>query len=50
MSALHLKINPDKNELLFLPGNGFATHDLFITFDNAVLALTPTDRNLGVIL
>jgi len=48
MSAHHLKINPDKTELLFLPGKGSPTHDLTINFHNSVLAPTPTARNLGV--
>ncbi|XP_056270598.1 ubiquitin carboxyl-terminal hydrolase 13 isoform X3 [Pseudoliparis swirei] len=50
MSAHHLKINPDKTELLFLPGKGSPTHDLTTTFNSSVLAPTPTARNLGVTL
>ena len=33
MSAHHLKISPDKTELLFLPGKRSPTHDLSIIFD-----------------
>jgi len=50
MSAHHLRINPDKTELLFLPGKGSPTHDLTITFNSFVLAPTLTARNLGVTL
>ncbi|XP_056292392.1 uncharacterized protein LOC130207733 [Pseudoliparis swirei] len=50
MSAHHLKINPDKTELLFLPGKGSPTHDLTTTFNSSVLAPTLTARNLGVTL
>ena len=48
MTSQHLKINPDKTELLFLPGKVLPAHDLMITFNNSVLA--PTARNLGVTL
>ncbi|XP_068424135.1 uncharacterized protein, partial [Clinocottus analis] len=44
------EFNLDKTELLFLPGIGSPTQDLTITFNNAVLAPTPTARNLGVTL
>ncbi|XP_056292987.1 uncharacterized protein LOC130208093 [Pseudoliparis swirei] len=50
MSEHHLKINPDKSELLFLPGKGSPTHDLTTTFNSSVLAPAPTARNLGVTL
>ncbi|XP_056277360.1 uncharacterized protein LOC130198240 [Pseudoliparis swirei] len=50
MSAHHLKINPDKTELLFLPGKESPTHDLTTTFTSSVLAPPPTARNLGVTL
>ena len=50
MSAHHLKINLDKNELLLLPGKNSPTHDLTINFDNSVLTPTQTARNLGVTL
>uniref|UniRef100_A0A8C2XFQ1 Reverse transcriptase domain-containing protein n=1 Tax=Cyclopterus lumpus TaxID=8103 RepID=A0A8C2XFQ1_CYCLU len=50
MSAHHLKINPDKTELLLLPGKGSPTHNLTINFNNSVLAPTQTARNLGVTL
>ncbi|XP_068436667.1 uncharacterized protein [Clinocottus analis] len=50
MSTHHLKFNPDKTELLFLPGKDSPIQDLTITFNNAVLAPTPTARNLGVTL
>jgi len=36
MSAHHLKINPDKTELLFLPGEGSPTHDLTTTSNHSV--------------
>jgi len=42
-------INPDKTELIFIPGC-FPTHDLTTTFYNSVLAPTPTARKLGVTL
>jgi len=55
MSAHHLKINPEKTELLFLlvkgsPNHDLTTHNLTTTFNNSVLALTLTARNLGVTL
>jgi len=55
MSAHHLKINPGKTELLFLPGkdsptHDLTTHDLTNNFNSSVLAPTPTARNLGVTL
>uniref|UniRef100_A0AAQ4PGQ9 Reverse transcriptase domain-containing protein n=1 Tax=Gasterosteus aculeatus aculeatus TaxID=481459 RepID=A0AAQ4PGQ9_GASAC len=50
MSAHHLKINPDKTELLLFPGKDSPTQDLMVNFGNSVLTPTLTARNLGVTL
>ncbi|XP_075968214.1 uncharacterized protein LOC142971545 [Anarhichas minor] len=50
MTTHHLKLNLDKTELLFLPGNGCPHRDLSITIDDTVVTPTRTARNLGVTL
>ncbi|XP_077937991.1 uncharacterized protein LOC144383603 [Gasterosteus aculeatus] len=50
MSAHHLKINPDKTELLLFPGKDSLTQDLTVNFGNSVLTPTSTAKNLGVTL
>ncbi|XP_077938224.1 uncharacterized protein LOC144383653 [Gasterosteus aculeatus] len=50
MSAHHLKINPDKTELLLFPGKDSLTQDLTVNFGNSVLTPTLTAKNLGVTL
>uniref|UniRef100_A0AAQ4PRX6 Transferrin receptor protein 1 n=1 Tax=Gasterosteus aculeatus aculeatus TaxID=481459 RepID=A0AAQ4PRX6_GASAC len=47
MSAHHLKINPDKTELLLFPGKDSLTQDLTVNFGNSVLTPTLTAKNLG---
>ena len=50
MSAHHLKLNPDKTELLFFPAKSCPMQDLTISIDNALVTSVPTARNLGVVL
>ncbi|XP_062415699.1 uncharacterized protein LOC134107832 [Pungitius pungitius] len=50
MSTHHLKINPDKTELLFFPGKNSPTQDLTVNFGDSVLTPTQNARNLGVTL
>ena len=49
MLAHHLKLNPDKTELLFLPGKDSPIHDLSINTGTSVVSQTHTGRNLDVI-
>uniref|UniRef100_A0AAQ4RTJ0 Reverse transcriptase domain-containing protein n=1 Tax=Gasterosteus aculeatus aculeatus TaxID=481459 RepID=A0AAQ4RTJ0_GASAC len=44
MSAHHLKINPDKTELLLFPGKDPLTQDLTVNFGNSVLTPTLTAK------
>ena len=50
MTAHHLKLNPDKTELLFFPGKACLTQELTISIDNALVTSVPTAKNLGVVL
>ncbi|KAI4896431.1 hypothetical protein NFI96_006938 [Prochilodus magdalenae] len=50
MAAHHLKLNPSKTELLFIPSPTGPHHDLTISFGNSLIAPTKEDRSLGVIL
>ena len=50
MSAHHLKLNPDKTELLFFPAKSSPMRDLTISIDNALVTSVPTAKNLGVVL
>ncbi|XP_062422208.1 LOW QUALITY PROTEIN: uncharacterized protein LOC134132996 [Pungitius pungitius] len=50
MTAHHLKINPDKTELLYFPGKTSPTQDLTVNFGDSVLTPTQSARNLGLTL
>ncbi|KAI4886967.1 hypothetical protein NFI96_028650 [Prochilodus magdalenae] len=50
MTAHHLKLNPSKTELLFIPGTTGPHCDLAISFGNSLIAPTEDARSLGVIL
>ncbi|KAI4889608.1 hypothetical protein NFI96_014629 [Prochilodus magdalenae] len=49
-TAHHLKLNPSKTELLFIPNTTGPHHDLTILFGNSLIAPTEDARSLGVIL
>ncbi|KAI4905486.1 hypothetical protein NFI96_001365 [Prochilodus magdalenae] len=48
--AHHLKLNPSKTELLFIPSTTGPHCDLAISFGNSLIAPTEDARSLGVIL
>ncbi|KAI4883135.1 hypothetical protein NFI96_020585, partial [Prochilodus magdalenae] len=50
MTAHHLKLNPSKTELLFIPSTTGPHRDLAISFRNSLIAPTEDARCLGVIL
>ncbi|KAI4898392.1 hypothetical protein NFI96_033774, partial [Prochilodus magdalenae] len=50
MTAHHLKLNPSKTELLFIPSTTGPHCDLTISFGNSLLTPTEDARSLGVIL
>ncbi|KAI4889136.1 hypothetical protein NFI96_015148 [Prochilodus magdalenae] len=50
MTAHHLKLNPNKTELLFIPSTTGPHRDLAISFGNSLIAPTEDARSLGVIL
>ncbi|KAI4880757.1 hypothetical protein NFI96_025941, partial [Prochilodus magdalenae] len=50
MTAHHLKLNPSKTELLFIPSTTGPHCDLTISFGNSLIAPTEDARSLGVIL
>ncbi|XP_045082914.1 uncharacterized protein LOC121587194 [Coregonus clupeaformis] len=50
MTDHHLKLNPGKTELLFLPGKDCPFHDLAITVDNSVVSSSQSVKSLGVTL
>ncbi|KAI4897115.1 hypothetical protein NFI96_004734 [Prochilodus magdalenae] len=50
MTAHHLKLNPSKTELLFLPSTTGPHCDLAISLGNSLIAPTEDARSLGVIL
>ncbi|KAI4883966.1 hypothetical protein NFI96_006274 [Prochilodus magdalenae] len=50
MTAHHLKLNPSKTELLFIPSTTGPHSDLAISFGNSLIAPTEDARSLGVIL
>ncbi|KAI4904406.1 hypothetical protein NFI96_027986 [Prochilodus magdalenae] len=50
MTAHHLKINPSKTELLFIPSTTGPHCDLAISFGNSLITPTEDARSLGVIL
>ncbi|KAI4893115.1 hypothetical protein NFI96_020622 [Prochilodus magdalenae] len=50
MTAHHLKLNPSKTELLFIPSTTGPHCDLAISFGNLLITPTEDTRSLGVIL
>ncbi|KAI4882525.1 hypothetical protein NFI96_013770 [Prochilodus magdalenae] len=50
MTAHHLKLNPSKTELLFIPSTTGPHCDLAISFGNSFITPTEDTRSLGVIL
>ncbi|KAI4904369.1 hypothetical protein NFI96_007938, partial [Prochilodus magdalenae] len=50
MTAHHLKLNPSKTELLFIPSTTGPHCDLAISFGNSLITPTEDARSLGVIL
>ncbi|KAI4883951.1 hypothetical protein NFI96_009102 [Prochilodus magdalenae] len=50
MTAHHLKLNPSRTELLFIPSTTGPHCDLAISFGNSLIAPTEDARSLGVIL
>ncbi|XP_076836631.1 uncharacterized protein LOC143482216 isoform X1 [Brachyhypopomus gauderio] len=50
MAAHHLKLNPSKTELLFIPGATGPQQDLAISFENSLIVPSKDARNLGVTL
>ncbi|KAI4886165.1 hypothetical protein NFI96_032198 [Prochilodus magdalenae] len=50
MTAHHLKLNPSKTELLFIPSTTGPHCDLAISFGNSLITPTEDTRSLGVIL
>ncbi|KAK6320802.1 hypothetical protein J4Q44_G00077780, partial [Coregonus suidteri] len=50
MTDHHLKLNPGKTELLFLPGKDCPFHDLAITVDNSAVSSSQSAKSLGVTL
>ncbi|KAI4873408.1 hypothetical protein NFI96_002258 [Prochilodus magdalenae] len=50
MTAHHLKLNPNKTELLFIPSTTGPHCDLTISFWNSLITPTEDARSLGVIL
>ncbi|KAI4903582.1 hypothetical protein NFI96_001005 [Prochilodus magdalenae] len=50
MTAHHLKLNPSKTELLFIPSTTGPHRDLAISFRNSLITPTEDARSLGVIL
>ncbi|KAI4878496.1 hypothetical protein NFI96_008357 [Prochilodus magdalenae] len=50
MTAHHLKLNPSKTELLFIPSTTGPHCDLTISFGNSLITPTEDARSLGVIL
>ncbi|KAI4872700.1 hypothetical protein NFI96_007520 [Prochilodus magdalenae] len=50
MTAHHLKLNPSKTELLFIPSTTGPHRDLAISFGNSLITPTEDARSLGVIL
>ncbi|KAI4881966.1 hypothetical protein NFI96_010380 [Prochilodus magdalenae] len=50
MTAHHLKLNPIKTELLFIPSTTGSHCDLAISFGNSLITLTEDAGSLGVIL
>ena len=50
MTSNHLKLNPDKTELLFFPAKSSPLQELTISVDNAMVTSAPTAKNLGIVL
>ncbi|XP_076845900.1 uncharacterized protein LOC143491083 isoform X3 [Brachyhypopomus gauderio] len=50
MTTHHLKLNPSKTELLYIPGTPNTHNDLTVSFENILLTPSETARSLGVTL
>ncbi|XP_072530520.1 uncharacterized protein, partial [Salminus brasiliensis] len=50
MAAHHLKLNPCKTELLYIPGTAGPRNDLAITFENSLVTPSTEARSLGVMM
>ncbi|XP_072515659.1 trace amine-associated receptor 13c-like [Salminus brasiliensis] len=50
MAAHHLKLNPSKTELLYIPGTAGPRNDLAITFENSLVTPSTEARSLGVVM
>ncbi|KAL7841116.1 hypothetical protein SRHO_G00248070 [Serrasalmus rhombeus] len=48
MAAHHLKLNPSKTELIFIPATTGPHHDLAISFENSLIVLSVEARSLGL--
>ena len=49
-TAHHLRLNLNKTELLLIPGKDGPHMDLLVIIENITVSLSPTARNLGVVL
>ncbi|XP_072544863.1 uncharacterized protein [Salminus brasiliensis] len=50
MAAHHLKLNPSKTELLYIPGTAGPRNDLAITFENSLVTPSTEARSRGVVM
>ncbi|KAL7834756.1 hypothetical protein SRHO_G00290030 [Serrasalmus rhombeus] len=50
MAAHHLKLNPSKTELIFIPATTGPHHDHAISFENSLIVPSVEARSLGVTL
>ncbi|XP_076854565.1 uncharacterized protein LOC143509593 [Brachyhypopomus gauderio] len=50
MAAHHLKLNPSKTEMLYIPARASPHRDLSISFENTVITPSMEARSLGVVV
>uniref|UniRef100_A0A3B1J3V1 Reverse transcriptase domain-containing protein n=1 Tax=Astyanax mexicanus TaxID=7994 RepID=A0A3B1J3V1_ASTMX len=50
MSSHHLKLNPSKTDLLFIPGTTSPHNNLSISFENSLVTPSAEARGLGVVM
>ncbi|XP_049319645.1 uncharacterized protein LOC111194633 [Astyanax mexicanus] len=50
MSSHHLKLNPSKTDLLFIPGTTSPHNNLSISFENSLVTPSAEARSLGVVM
>ncbi|XP_049330258.1 uncharacterized protein LOC111194348, partial [Astyanax mexicanus] len=50
MSSHHLKLNPSKTDLLFIPGTTSLHNNISISFDNSLVTPSAEARSLGVVM